>query len=116
MKIDKRSLKSVLNSLNEYEKKVKFSIDQLGRVAGTNMENYAKDNARWENQTGDARRKFQGYSIWSSPNVLQIGVSHNVPYGVWLELANERKYSILEEARDSQVKDFLSEVKKVINK
>lgn len=114
MKIDRSSLKNVLNNLSEYQRKTLFAIDQTAAVSVQHMENYAKNNARWNDQTGMARKGLTGYSTWVNPFLLQLGVFHTMPYGLWLELAHGREYAILEEARDVFIKQFLDEVKKVI--
>lgn len=59
---------------------------------------YAKNNHRWQNQTGDAERGLVGGATWESSTVVTAAVAHSVYYGVYLEYSFQRRYAILEEA------------------
>jgi len=58
------------------------------------VEAYAKENAPWEDQTGDARDgltaqakfSFTKYTIW---------LYHTVDYGIWLEIRWDGKFAII---------------------
>lgn len=54
----------------------------------------AQLNARWENQTGEARRRLNS-SYETVSNGFNLVLAHGVDYGVWLELANEKRYAII---------------------
>lgn len=61
------------------------------------IEDWMKQNAPWEDQTGEARNNLfcrverQGRSI-------NIVMGHGVEYGVWLELMQSGRFSILPKA------------------
>ena len=57
-------------------------------------ENYAKENAKWIDRTGDARRGLQKVDLSDKDRIL-FYLTTQMPYGVWLELANQGKYQIL---------------------
>src|SRR4030042_1465869 len=78
----------------------------VGLNTGTNMQNYARKNKRWKDITGNARAGLNGGSFWQNPFEMLVFIAHSVEYGIPLELAHDRKYQILEEARDSQSKAF----------
>jgi hypothetical protein len=80
-------------------------LEGLGRVAGANMQNYARSTARWQNHTGNARAGLNGGFVWDNKNAI-VFIAHSMSYGVFLELCNSGKYAILEETRDK----FKSEV------
>lgn len=66
-------------------------------VTGANqLEAYAKENARWQDRTGDARRRLKGSTL-EIENGYKLKLAHGVDYGIWLELAMERRYAIIEE-------------------
>lgn len=71
-------------------------------------EGYAKNNARWQNRTGDARRGLTGRVETEGRNIINNILSYDVYYGVYLELSYGRKYAIVEEAIRSQ-EAFLQE-------
>lgn len=48
----------------------------------------------WSNRTGDARRKLR-VDVIRKGNTVIVRHSHNVPYGVYLEYAMEKRFAIL---------------------
>lgn len=58
------------------------------------MEGDAKKEAPWVDRTGNARQTLQGFSQ-EDGDAVTLGVAHNVDYGPYLELANNKKYGIL---------------------
>lgn len=54
----------------------------------------AQLNARWENQTGEARRRLNS-SYETVANGFNLVLAHGVDYGIWLELAHEKRYAII---------------------
>lgn len=59
-------------------------------------ENYAKQNAPWTDRTGDARERLHATVEETGP-IGTIVLSHGVDYGIWLEVANQGRYSIIPE-------------------
>lgn len=56
----------------------------------------AQINARWDNITGEARRRLNsGYEVLSDG--FKLYLAHGVEYGIWLELANEKRYAIIDD-------------------
>ena len=106
--------KSVLNRLNSMQQKTRASLEIIADSAAKAMERYAKSNARWTDRTGNARQRLQGNTRWDE-TALIAAISHNVDYGMWLELCNEKKYAILEEALNSQAQNLLDAYQRFLN-
>lgn len=70
----------------------------LMQTAATKMERWAKQNAIWTDRTGHARQRLTGQAYWEDANIVVAAIAHQVDYGIWLELAHQRKYAILEKA------------------
>jgi hypothetical protein len=65
-------------------------------------EAYMKQNAKWQDQTGNARAALSGTSAASGSRgggvmgtTHVITYSHGVPYGIWLEVRWGGRYAIL---------------------
>lgn len=63
------------------------------------MEAYAKQNAPWTDRTTDARTYLHATVEEAGP-IATIVLAHGVDYGLWLEIANGGKYSIIPETID----------------
>lgn len=94
-----------------------FRFDISGMVAGlTNLEsasdkairvyaeqgalqlqNFARENRKWTDRTGQARQRLHGY-VGAIPEGYRITLAHGVDYGLWLELAHEKRFSIIPQA------------------
>jgi hypothetical protein len=58
------------------------------------VEEYAKNNAPWENRTGDAR---EGLTALGDQRLTSYTITlfHTVDYGIWLEVRWDGKYAII---------------------
>lgn len=61
-------------------------------------QNFMRDNAPWTDRTGNARQGLFGRSFKRGQWGWTIVLFHSVPYGIWLEIAMDRKYKIVEPA------------------
>ena len=105
-KITIENLDKLENDLINLVKKLKIALELDSKNIAATMEQYAKNNARWTDRTGHARQFIRSNVEWQNTNKLLISISHHVDYGIWLELANEGKYAILEEALNKHLPDF----------
>jgi len=109
-------LNIVLGNLAKWAVEKRVGVEGVARVTGTNIQNYARSRAHdvWHKQSGLARAGLHGGSFWQNPFILMIFIAHSMSYGVYLELAHDRKYAILEESRDKFKDSFYNGVKKIM--
>lgn len=69
----------------------KEAAEQLAK----DMEEYAKDNAPWTDQTGAAREALNTQVINEKPNVWTVVLAQGVDYGVFLENHNGGEFAII---------------------
>ena len=67
-----------------------------GRTA-PQAEAWMKSNARWVDQTANARNGLGARSV-VSPRKVAIVLYHSVPYGFWLEVRWDGRYAVIEPA------------------
>lgn len=58
------------------------------------LEEYAKTNAPWTDQTANARQSLHTFTEVAE-DVVTLYLSHGVEYGIWLEVRWAGKYSII---------------------
>ena len=109
--------------MKEFEESITFiqtrfqtSILILCEVAAAKMEEYAKDEAIWIDRTSNARQKLIGQAYYVPMDQVQIAVSHQMDYGIWLELAHGRDYAILETAIEENIDELLNSIKRLIGR
>ena len=91
MKLDAKGL---VAGMMVFEEKVDIAMRLYAETAAVKLEGEAKKKATWTDRSGDARRRIKG-SVERRPTGYRIKVSHGVEYGIWLELANEKKYATI---------------------
>lgn len=75
--------------------KSEAAIRMYSETAALKLQNYMRDNAPWTDRTGDARKRLTG-TVYKVSNGYQIILSHGVNYGIWLELAHEKRFAIIQ--------------------
>ena len=105
--------KSVLSRIDSIQAKTHKALQIIADSAVKSMEEYAKNTARWTDRTGNARQRMEGRTRWEG-SALIAAITHNVDYAIWLELAHQKKYAILQEALDSQAPNLIEAYKRFL--
>ena len=98
--------------LNKFGDQIKNVVHDIMDVAFNDMVNYAKANAVWIDRTGNARRSIAAEDL-SSKDVVLFYLTIGVDYGIWLEVANDGKYRILQPTMtiyEKKIMDLLARV------
>jgi hypothetical protein len=85
----------LLEGLIETESKFDIAVRALAVQSALNMQNDAREQARWTDRTGHARQRLRGF-VETGSKGYRIVLAHGVDYGLWLELANEKRFAIVE--------------------
>jgi hypothetical protein len=105
----------LLNNLASMETKAEIAVKMYAQEGAKVFENYAKNNRRWQDQTGHARQRLVGWVERNKKNV-RIYIGHGVDYGLYLELAHEKKYAILKETVEKKGQEVLKGFQNMINR
>jgi len=88
----------------------------LMQTAASKMESWAKQNAPWTDRTGQARQRLTGQAYWEDSSIVVAAIAHQVDYGIWLELAHQRQYAILENTLDEHRGEIEDAVKTLLGR
>lgn len=75
------------------ESEPKIIEEEMLHVAIEALE-YAKENAPWNDRTGDARRGLDVHVEWDGLSIV-LSMFHTVSYGQWLETIQSGSYAII---------------------
>lgn len=90
-----RGQDTVKRNMANYARDVKSNAKALAQRYAVDIENYAKNEASWQDRTGNARQAL--YTLVDDGNGrLIIYLSHGVDYGLWLEVKYQGRYAIIE--------------------
>lgn len=62
--------------------------------AASDVETYAKSNAPWQDQTGQARAGLTA-EVENSNGDIVLSLGHTVDYGLWLEVIQSGRFAII---------------------
>jgi hypothetical protein len=108
-------LEQVIGNIKEWENRVKAGLYALGMQTAAQMEAYAKQNAPWEDQTGNARQGLFG-EVAEADGKLKVRIAHTVEYGVYLELSRKGRRPILEPTAQKFAPEFFEAAKGLLDK
>lgn len=103
----------VFKNLDGFERRMKSAAKGGADLTAIQMASYAKKNRRWKDQTNVARAGLTGTSEQTGSTV-KVAIAHTPFYGVFLELANGGRFSILEDTIREHRQKFLENVKSLV--
>lgn len=103
----------LLNRLESAETKSQIAIKMYAQEGAKKFENYAKSHRPWTDRTGHARQRLVGW-VETLSDKVRIYIGHGVNYGVYLELAHEKKYAILQPTVNAMSKEVLQGYSKLM--
>lgn len=92
LKFDTSGLASALTLL---QGRAEEAVRMYAETAAKKLQSEAQREARWSDRTGAARGRLRGYTE-PRPSAIRIVLAHGVDYGIWLELAKEKRYAIIQ--------------------
>lgn len=111
IRIDDSDLRNGLDLLNE---RINDAVYMYADTVTKDYEAYAKENRPWTDRTGDARRRLKGYPE-KVTNGVRFCIAHGVDYGIWLEIAHEKRFAILEPTIRLKANDTLRGLKTLLS-
>jgi len=109
-----KGYENVVGNLDNWLLRKIDAVESFCDMEAKKAERYGKINAKWIDRTGHARQGLTGIARWEGMWKLMIYMFHTVDYGVWLELCNDGKYAILEEAIDHIEIEFIAGIRRIM--
>lgn len=107
--------KDMISKINQAATKSEAAISMYADNAALTLQNYAREHRPWTDRTGHARQRLTGSAEVVSQG-YRIVLAHGVDYGVWLELAHEKKYAIIQPTIQAKSPEVLSGFNKLLER
>ena len=101
--------------LHDFDEKFNQAIMMYGVSKARELEDYMKENRKWTDRTNLARQSLSG-KCEKTETGLKITLSHGVDYGLWLELAHEKKYAIIQPTIKLKGSEVVTQFEGLLNK
>lgn len=86
---------SLKQNLDKMSVKLGALVLMYASTKASKIESTMKLNRPWTDRTNMAKTMLSARVSQPSEAVIRITLAHGVDYGIWLELANEKKYAII---------------------
>lgn len=87
-------MSSLEKGLGLLENKLDIATKMLAETGAVKMQGYAQGHAPWTDRSGRARQTLKG-STEPYSSGYKVIIAHGVDYGIWLELAHEKRFAII---------------------
>lgn len=111
----KMDAKGLLNGLEFFGDKSQAAILMYAETAALSLQNHARNNAPWTDRTGHARQRLRG-DVLTVANGYKIRLAHGVDYGMWLELAHEKRFAIVQPTIQLKSSEVMKGFQGLLNK
>lgn len=88
-------LSGLEKGINAFMGKSEAAIRMYAETAALSLQNYMRDKAAWTDRTGAARQRLTG-NVEKVTSGFKIVLAHGVNHGMWLELAHEKRFAIIQ--------------------
>lgn len=106
-------------NLKDAANKATFYLSRTTEYYSLRAETYAKTKAPWTDRSGNARNGLGSTwtgSVGADSAKFEIEVFHRMPYGFWLEVKYNGKYSIINKTVGSEGPKFFKTANQVMAK
>lgn len=103
----------LLDKLEEGAELTRQKIRSVLEYKAPQLEAHMKINAPWTDRTGNARQGLRAEAFEDGDN-MGIILYHQVPYGIWLELANGQRYAIIIPTLESQGPEVMASIERIL--
>lgn len=108
---DKRLRKNARN----FDRNVRNNVAVLADRHAAITTGWLKQNARWTDRTGAARSGIFAVANHGK-EFEEIFMAYSVNYGIWLEIANDRKYAIITPAMRIMGKELMDSLQYLLDR
>ena len=91
MKWDISDMAGKLEAMNT---RADAAVRVFAEQGAVKLRSNAQSNAKWTDRTGNARQRLNAY-VSATATGYRITLAHGVDYGIWLELAHEKRFAII---------------------
>lgn len=108
------SVNAVKRNMDEYGNKVTAMLVSIGEQFAPQIEARGRTEASWTDRTGNARRGLRSFVVTGPDGKVYIYFTHQVEYGVHLELLHQGRYAIIMRTLESFYNPVWSAVKNAL--
>lgn len=102
-------------NMRQLDKKTDAALMMFCTNQASNLQSYAQQHAPWTDRTTMARQRLKGTASRVKEGYA-IDVVHGVDYGIWLELAHDKKYAIAKPTVELKAPEIVEALKTLLTR
>lgn len=114
MKITQTWHNPLAKNIRVFDVSLREAVWRVVQHGANEGQNYMRSNAPWTDRTGAARGGLFGRAFREG-NGYRIVYYHTAPYGIWLEVANDGNYRIIEPTLQVMGPQIMARLQAVMN-
>lgn len=108
-------LEKGLNTFFGKSGRAQAALLAYAEASAIKLQNYSRDRAPWTDRTGHARQRLT-CTTSTVVNGYKLTLAHGVDYGVWLELAHEKRFAIIQPTILANSNEIMSGLNKLLER
>lgn len=110
------SSSSLSKNLDKMGEKLGALVLMYSATKAQELESKMKVNRPWTDRTGMAKATLSARVSQPDEKTIRITLAHGVEYGIWLELANEQRYAIINPTIQQEGPKLIEDLNGILNK
>lgn len=107
-------IEGLKKGLELFASKSEAALTMYAETAALKLQDYARDHAPWTDRTGHARQRLTGSQMRVAKG-YELKLAHGVDYGIWLELAHEKRFAIIQPTILAKSNEIMQGFERLIN-
>ena len=87
---------SLKKNVEGMTKRIGVTVLAYAATKAVQLEATMQANRPWRDRSGNAKAELEAKVSQPNENTIRINLFHKVDYGIWLELAHEKNFAIIE--------------------
>jgi hypothetical protein len=109
-----RSPRDIAKELEVWGVRMQIAVKTLAAYFAQKLQDEARQNAPWEDRTGNARSGLMGFSEDLARDFVLIYLTHSMFYGKYLEYSNGGKYAIIMPTIERNLPEIERQLKRLL--
>lgn len=107
---------SLSKGLDRMSLKIGAAILMYANTKAAEIQSKMKVNRPWTDRTGMAKATLATVVSQPDSTTIRMTLAHGVDYGVWLELAHEKNYAIIQPTINEEGPKLVKDLNGIMNK
>ena len=102
--------------LDKMSAKLGVAVLMYANTKAAEIQSKMKVNRPWTDRTGMAKAMLTTAVSQPESSIIRVTLAHGVDYGIWLELAHEKNYAIIQPTINEEGPKFVKDLNGLMNK